>query len=101
MKTLILTTAFAAAFCGATWAQSIPERQQNQRQRIGQGARSGELTKGEAAALRKQQESIHNMVRRDRIDGGGMTAAERAKAQHRLNNSSQDIYRLKHNGRTR
>lgn len=101
MKNLILTTAIAAAFCGLTWAQSIPERQQNQRQRIHQGARSGELTKGEAAALRKQQQSIRGQVQRDRHDGGAFTAAERAKAQHRLNHASRDIHRLKHNGRTR
>lgn len=101
MKTLILTLAFAAAFCGTVWAQSIPERHQNQRQRIQEGVRSGELTRGEANALRRQQQSIHSQVRRDRQDGGAFTPAERARAQHRLNNASRDIYRLKHNGRTR
>lgn len=101
MKTLILTITFAAAFCGTVAAQSIPQRQQNERERIRQGVRSGELTKGEAEALHRQQQSIHSQVQRDRVDGGGMTAAERARAQKRLNHASKDIYRLKHNGRTR
>lgn len=101
MKTLILTFSFAALFCGAAWAQNIPERRQNQHLRIKEGVKSGELTKGEAEALRHQQRSIHNQVERDRHDGGGMTAAERVRAQKRLNNASRDIHRLKNNGRTR
>ncbi len=101
MKTLILTITFAAAFCGAAQAQNVAQRQQNERQRIAQGARSGELTKGETAALSRQQQSIHNQVARDRRDGGGLTAAERARARHRLDNASRDIYKLKHNRRTR
>lgn len=101
MKTLILTFTFGAFFCGAAWAQNIPERRQHQHQRIREGVESGELTKGEAARLRRQQESIENQIRRDRRDGVGMTAAERARAQKRLNHASRDIRRMKNNGRNR
>lgn len=101
MNTLILTTALAAISCGAVWAESLPARQQNQRQRISQGVRSGQLTRVETEALCRQQQSIHNQVQRDRLDGGAFTPAERARARQRLNNASQDIHRLKHNGRTR
>jgi hypothetical protein len=100
MKTMILTLTLAAA-CGVATAQSVPERRENQQERIAHGVRSGELTRGEASALRHQQRSIHEQVIHDRHDGAGLTAAERARAQARQNHASRDIRRLKHNGRTR
>jgi len=85
-------------FAGLAGAEPIRQREVNQQRRIAQGVRSGELTRGETARLERQQRSIAREVRRDRVDGGGMTAAERAKAQARLDRSSERIYRLKHNG---
>lgn len=101
MKTTILSIAIAAAFTCLAAAETIPERTRNQRNRIEQGARSGQLTRPETAALARQQQAIHNQIQRDRRDGAGMTAAERARAQARLANASRDIARLKHNNRTR
>lgn len=98
MKTFLLLVTIAAGIAGA---HSIPERQQNQKSRIAQGVRSGELTRAEAARLASEQRAIARQVRRDRVDGGGFTAKERARDQRLLNQSSRDIARLKHNGRTR
>jgi len=101
MKSMFLAFTFAALFCGAAYSQSVPERRQNQQQRIGRGVENGSLTHGETARLERQQRSIRKQVRRDRNDGAGYTAKERAKTQSRLNNASRDINRLKHNGRVR
>lgn len=74
MKTFLLLVTIAAGIAGA---HSIPERQQNQKLRIAQGVRSGELTRAEAARLASEQRAIARQVRRDRVDGGGFTAKER------------------------
>lgn len=75
---------------------NINERQQNQRQRIGQGVRSGELTARETARLSREQYQIARMERRFRNSGDGLSSRERVRLQHELNQSSRHIYRQKH-----
>ncbi len=75
---------------------SINNRQQNQRQRIGQGLRSGELTARETARLAREQVQIGRMENRFRESGEGLNARERARLQRELNQSSRHIYRQKH-----
>ncbi len=98
MRTLILAVTLVT---GISFAQSIPERNRNQQERIAQGIRSGQLTPAEAARLEREQRYNHRQTAIDRRDGGRFTARERAEAQRRLDRSSRDIARLKHNGRAR
>ena len=51
----------------------------------------------EAVRLQKSQNRIHRSIRRDRADGDGLTAAERAKANARLNQQSRRIHRARNN----
>ena len=59
------------------------------------------MTRGEAARLEREQRYNHRQTAIDRRDGGVFTARERAQAERRLDRSSRDIARLKHNGRVR
>ena len=84
----------------ATKTPVVRERQKNQKARIRQGVKSGELTKGEAAKLRGEQKTIQGEKQMAKADGK-VTPAERAKLRHDQNKASKDIYRLKHNDRTK
>jgi hypothetical protein len=81
-------------------ADSLTERQVNQRARIRQGVQNGSLTKSEAARLRANERQLHRQVKRNRADGGGLTPKENARLQAKANRDSRKIGRLKHNGRT-
>jgi hypothetical protein len=77
----------------------VNQRQRNQRARIRQGVKSGELTKGEAKRLRQEQKTIRAEKQMAKSDGK-VTPQERAKLRRDQNKASRDIYRLKHNNRT-
>jgi hypothetical protein len=83
------------------FSQSIPERNANQHARIRQGVRSGQLTPAEAARLERQQTATMNKIRKDRVDGGVFTPAEREQAQRSLNQQSRRIYQQKHDAQHR
>ena len=87
----------------ATAAQSAPiaRRQVNQHARIVHNARSGDLTRSETMRLERQEAAVAREIRRDRIDGGGLTAAERAKINRHQNAVSNHITRLSNNRRVR
>lgn len=76
--------------------RGINDRQQNQRQRIGQGVRSGELTARETVRLAREQVQINRMEQRFRASGDGLSTRERVRLQHELNQASWHIYRQKH-----
>lgn len=110
LKTLFLLMAMACSATalaqdpnspqtGNTKTPVIKERQMNQKARIRQGVRSGELTKGEARNLRQEQKTIQAEKKMAKADGK-VTAAERAQIRKDQNKASRDIYRLKHNKRT-
>jgi hypothetical protein len=82
-------------------AQGINDRQQNQRARIRQGVRSGELTRREAGRLQAQQARIRVNEAYARRSGGEFTARERARIQRQQNRSSRYIYRQKHDRQDR
>ena len=84
----------------ATKTPVVKERQMNQKARIRQGVKSGELTKGEARHLRGEQKTIQAEKQMAKADGE-VTPAERAKLRRDQNKASKDIYRLKHNNRER
>ncbi|MEP6701990.1 MAG: hypothetical protein ABJB04_03300 [Betaproteobacteria bacterium] len=100
MKSLKLLT-LAATLCVAStvFAQTatpvVTERQENQKARIQQGVRSGELTPREAGRLRAEQRTIRAEKRLAKADGV-VTRAERARLRHHQNNASRHIRRQKH-----
>jgi IS30 family transposase len=85
----------------AAGESQIPQKQGAQQRRIRQGVASGELTRKEAIKLEREQGRINREIQRDRLDGGGLTATERKKANRKLNRSSTKIYREKHDPQKR
>jgi hypothetical protein len=76
--------------------RGINDREHNQRQRIVNGVKSGELTYRETARLAREQAQIRRMEYRFRHSGDGLSSRERARLQRELNQSSRHIYRQKH-----
>ena len=78
----------------------VGKRQENQQDRIANGVKSGQLTKGEAAHLERNQARIHQQVRAERqANGGKLTPQERAQVNREQNRQSRQIYRAKHNNK--
>lgn len=76
------------------------KRQKHQRDRIVDGVRDGELTKGEVRDLAKGQKRIRRMKRRAAEDGE-ITDKERRRIRRAQKRQSGKIYRKKHNRRNR
>jgi hypothetical protein len=88
-------------FCMATInAQTVRKTAKNQRHRIVQGVKSGELTKAETVNLVKQQKEIHQDVKDAKADGV-VTKDERRDIKKDQNKASRTIARKKHNSRDR
>jgi hypothetical protein len=99
LRTALITTV-ALIFSVAGEAQVL-QRQGTQQKRIRQGVVSGELTRDETIKLQREQARMNREIRRDRVDGGRFTGAERAKANRKLNRTSGKIYREKHDSQKR
>ena len=93
-----LTMTAATALAGPP---ATTKRQVNQQKRIGQGIRSGELTKREVRGLQTGAARTHRSIRRDRVDGGVFTPRERAKSHMKLNRQSRRIAKQKNDGQAR
>lgn len=78
----------------------VNKRENQQAKHIAQGVRSGALTKGETARLGKQQLSIHRQERRFKSDGT-FNKRERARIHRNQNQANKNIYRAKHNRKSR
>lgn len=91
----------SASANGQVTGSSIPQRQENQQDRIANGVKSGELTAGEAANL-ETKESKLNQEKRDMrsLDNGHLTAADKATLNQQQNKLSNQIYADKHNSAT-
>lgn len=89
--------ALALSFALPADAANVARRQARQEARIHQGVRQGDLTRGEARRLDRSQDRIRQSIRRDRADGRGLTRAERAKADARLDRQSGRIARARNN----
>jgi hypothetical protein len=74
---------------------NVNRREYSQRNRIRQGIRSGELTRGEAHRLVNQQRRIEAYERRSRLDDGRLDRRERRNLDRMLDRSNRDIYRQK------
>lgn len=75
-------------------------RQSNQRERIENGVKNGELTRPEARRLAAGQIHLNRVEARAKADGV-VTARERAHLQHEANQQSRRIYRQKHDAQHR
>jgi hypothetical protein len=98
---MITAGALAAALAAAAAARAdgpIQERNDDQRQRIAQGVRSGQLTAGEAARLERREAALNREERAMRAaNGGALTPGDRAVINGQQNALSGAIYRDKHN----
>lgn len=72
----------------------------NHKERISQGWRSGELTPREFKHLKKEQRKLHRAEKRMLRDGR-LGPGERHKLHKMKKHHSRDIYRKKHNGHSR
>lgn len=89
-----------SAFAQGTRDPGVNVRQQNQRARIGQGVRSGELTKSETKELAKEQRQIRQEERAYKSDGV-LTREERKDLRRDQNAASRNIYEEKHDAEKR
>jgi hypothetical protein len=74
----------------------INKRQVRQKERIKEGVKSGQLTKGEAKYLKQEQKEIRASKRAAKADGR-VSNGERKMIKAEQNKASSDIYNLKHN----
>ena len=72
----------------------------NDRRRIRQGVRSGELTRAETRRVVHQQREIRRDVRQAKADGV-VTPAEKREIRQDKRKADRTIYRTKHNRRDR
>ncbi|GAO35603.1 hypothetical protein SCT_0994 [Sulfuricella sp. T08] len=85
---------------GSVRDPGVNARQSNQRERIQQGIRTGELSRGEARQLGAEQRTIRQEERQYKSDGV-MTKAERKDLHQDLSVASKDIYNEKHDAERR
>ncbi|MDD4880336.1 MAG: hypothetical protein PHR30_18530 [Gallionellaceae bacterium] len=81
-------------------ARYIDQMQAQQRQRIQQGIRSGELTPREAQRLMAEQQQIERMQRRYMADNR-LNPFERQRLMAELEDASRNIWREKHDAQAR
>ena len=79
---------------------AINAREHNQKLRIRQGVKSGELTRKELARLEAEEARIRRHERRAKSDGK-LTPEERARLEKELSKASHDIYEQKHDDQDR
>jgi hypothetical protein len=103
MKQAAFRILAASILASGVWARSseVGKRAENQQDRIAQGIHSGQLTAGETANLEKKETAINQEVRVDRsLNGGHLTQGERQVVNSQQNQTSNQIYKDKHNTTT-
>ena len=102
MKTIFLAAAMVSgAFISTAHAQeTIGEKSRNERQRIEQGVKSGELTRNETRNLISGERDIHRDIRAAKADGV-VTRRERKHIRRDERKESRRICRSRHNHRQR
>ena len=80
----------------------VNRRETRQQARIGQGVRSGQLTRGETRRLERGERRLQHNERRDMAKHNGhLTKKDQRQLNRESNRMSRRIYRDKHNARTR
>jgi hypothetical protein len=95
--TVVSATSFAQT---ATTTAKPVSTIKNDRQRIRQGVKSGELTKTEAARLKVQTAKV-NQERKEYKSDGVVTTEERKDLRQDKKKLSRRIYKQKHDGQVR
>lgn len=91
---VLLLMAFAGIAQAQTSTPRIDQRQQHQRDRIRQGAASGELTRRETRHAVRDQRHIRHLERKAKADGT-VTCRERTRIHHEQNRASRSLHRYK------
>ena len=87
-----------AATTSVTKPNEVNARLENQRDRIQQGVKSGELTNKEAKNINGQEKRMRAQVKAERAaNGGKLTKGEKTQINKEMNVESRRIYRKKHN----
>src|SRR5262245_11781815 len=101
MKKIIFGLLIGSALTVSAYAENpVNRRQANQRDRIRQGVRSGELTRVEARHLAVKEAQIRLTEAKVKADGE-VTAKEARKLDHQLDRASHAIYHQKHDRQDR
>ena len=106
MKSLrMMFVALALMALGATAVSAnadarVDRREWRQHQRIHRGWQSGQLTRGERVRLRAGQRHVHRMEWRSMRDGR-IGPYERRRLERAQDRQSREIYRFRHNARSR
>jgi hypothetical protein len=99
-KLAVAALLIAIALPAMAGTPRLDAREQNQRERIAQGVRSGELTRPETRRLVRGEVRLHRHERIARSDGV-VTGAERLRLHRNANRMSQRIYVQKHDPQSR
>jgi hypothetical protein len=81
--------------------QAVRNHSRNERTRIAQGSRNGELTKRETVRLSKEQREIRKDIRTAKTNDGHIGPRERKHIRREQRKASRHIHRAKHNNRKR
>lgn len=100
----LVPAAFLGVMLTASVAQADPQRsinarQAQQRERLQQGSRSGELTYAERQRLQARQAQTRRQEARYRQSGGKLTLAERLRLERELKKDSKAIRNNKNDRR--
>jgi hypothetical protein len=104
MKRIAISLMAGGLLLGIAFAQEkgvIEGREKLQKARIKDGYKDGSLNNKEAARLGAREAAIEAKEARDRADGKGYTAKEKAQTTRRQNKLSEDIYKQKHDAQTK
>jgi hypothetical protein len=101
LRKFVIAAALAAISVPAlAGTPRLDAREHNQRARIAQGVRSGELTRPETRRLVAGERRLHRHERYAKSDGV-VTPAERARLERNADRMSARIYRQKHDPQSR
>lgn len=97
----LVATALVFLLTNTAWAGDRSQhRQKNQKHRIHQGVRKGQITKREVTHLARQQRSIER-YRNHALRDGTLSRGEGRRLNHLQDRASSSIYRNRHNGYNR
>jgi hypothetical protein len=101
VKTFLMAVSLVIIFANASFAGDRSQhRQNNQKNRIYQGVRKGEITKREFTHLARQQRSVKK-YRNHALRDGNLSRKEGRRLNHMQDRASGSIYRDRHNGYNR
>jgi hypothetical protein len=102
LLTLGVVPAFAQSAPPAPPSGEIAARKNVQQDRIANGAKSGQLTRGETRNLESKEAGLNREERNMRAqDNGHLTRADRSTLNRQQDRLSRQIDAKKHNARTR